>query len=385
LSEGASDEGAMPIDDQDLLRLERALHIAHDAIGRSDPNPRVGCLVADATGNVVGEGSTQKAGQAHAEVMALQMALRAGASVAGGTVWVSLEPCSHHGRTPPCCDALISAGLRRVVVGAVDPNPLVSGHGLARMRAAGIQVDLASGEVAQRSAELNVGFFSRMLRGRPWVRLKLAASLDGSTALRSGESQWITGEAARIDGHVWRRRASAVLTGVGTVVDDNPRLDVRHVPTDVQPLRVVIDSRLRAPPESRVFEPPGSALVYCTRAPRNSIDALRARGVEVVPRPGAEGQVDLTAALTDLAARGVNELHVECGQTLAASLLRDDLLDEMLVYLAPRLLGPGRGMFDLPALTQLSAAWTLQFRSADFIGPDLRIIARRDTKERLIG
>ncbi|HYW89491.1 MAG TPA: bifunctional diaminohydroxyphosphoribosylaminopyrimidine deaminase/5-amino-6-(5-phosphoribosylamino)uracil reductase RibD, partial [Chloroflexota bacterium] len=240
----------MSIDDRDLLHLERALELAEDAVGRSDPNPRVGCVVADVTGRVVGEGSTQQAGEAHAEVMALEAARQAGISLAGGTAWVSLEPCSHHGRTPPCCDALIAARLRRVVVCTADPNPLVSGSGIARLHAAGITVHLASGELVRRATELNIGFFSRMRRGRPWVRLKLAASLDGSTALESGESQWITSEEARIDGHVWRRRAGAVLTGSGTVVSDDPRLDVRLVPSVLQPLRVVIDSHLRAPPQS---------------------------------------------------------------------------------------------------------------------------------------
>lgn len=384
MSEGANDEGAMPIDDQDLLRLERALHLAHDAIGRSDPNPRVGCVIADASGRVVGEGSTQQAGQAHAEVMALQMAQRAGAALAGGTAWVNLEPCSHHGRTAPCCDALIAARLHRVVVGTVDPNPLVAGSGLARLRAAGIEVDLAAGDVAQRALELNIGFFSRMRRGRPWVRLKLAASLDGSTALRSGESQWITGEDARIDGHVWRRRAGAVLTGAGTVVGDDPRLDVRHVPSELQPLRVVVDSHLRVSPQARVFESPGSALVYCAQAAPGSMDALCARGVEVVCRPDADGRVDLMGALTDLAARGVNELHVECGRTLAGSLLRHDLLDDLLLYLAPRALGPGRGMFDVPPLTHMTAAWDFRFHSADFVGSDLRIVARRATRGSLL-
>src|SRR5262245_43720879 len=233
--------------------------------------------------------------------MALRAAQAAGASPRSGTAWVSLEPCSHHGRTPPCSDALIAAGLRRVVVAAIDPNPLVAGAGIQRLRDAGIVAEIAGGEVARQARELNIGFFSRMRRGTPWVRCKLAASLDGRTALDSGLSQWITGDAARADGHAWRRRAGAILTGAGTVVADDPRLDVRHVATELQPLRVVVDSRLRAPANARVFDPPGPVLVYCARAEPAAAAALRARQVEVVEAPSAGGTVDLPAVMKDLA------------------------------------------------------------------------------------
>jgi diaminohydroxyphosphoribosylaminopyrimidine deaminase/5-amino-6-(5-phosphoribosylamino)uracil reductase len=372
----------MPLDEHDLRHLRRALELAQSAIGRSDPNPRVGCVLADAQGRVVGEGATQRAGEAHAEVMALRAAQAAGASLDGGTAWVSLEPCSHHGRTPPCCDALVAARLARVVVSAIDPNPLVSGAGVQRLRAAGIRVDVADEAAADAAREINIGFFSRMRRQRPWLRLKVAASLDGRTALADGSSQWITGDAARGDGHAWRRRAGAVLTGSGTVLADDPRLDVRLVPTQVQPLRVVVDSQLRVPAISRVFDPPGSALVYCARAPRPQADALRQRGVEVIECTAPNGQVDLPGVLSDLARRGVNELHVEGGERLNGALISADLVDEYLIYLAPKLLGPGRSMATLPALGRLGEAPSLRFVDIAACGEDLRIVARPPQRER---
>lgn len=366
----------MPIDDNDLRQLRRALDLAESAIGRCDPNPRVGCVVHDARGRPAGEGATQAAGSAHAEVDALRAARASGVDVTGGTAWVSLEPCSHHGKTPPCCDALIEARLARVVVASTDPNPLVAGAGLQRLRDAGLAVDVASGDIARSTRELNIGFFSRMLRQRPWVRMKLAASLDGRTALDDGQSQWITGEPARADGHAWRRRAGAVLTGAGTVLEDNPRLDVRLVACERQPLRVVIDSRLQAPARSSIYGAPGQALVYCTSAAGAPAAELRARGVEVVERPGAGDKVDLAAVLADLAARGVNELHIEAGERLNGSFLRERLVDELLVYLAPRLIGPGRGMFSGRPLARLQDAELLDFVGVERIGGDLRIVAR---------
>ena len=367
----------MPLDDQDLRQLRRALDLAHDAIGRSDPNPRVGCVLADAHGRVMSEGATQRAGQAHAEVMALQAARAAGASLEGGTAWVTLEPCSHHGRTPPCVDAMVAARLRRVVIGSIDPNPLVAGAGVRRLRAAGVAVDVADGDMAREARELNIGFFSRMRRGVPWLRCKIAASLDGRTALEDGRSRWITGAEARRDGHAWRRRAGAVLTGSGTVVADDPRLDVREVPTELQPLRVVLDSHLRVSARARLFDAPGSALVYCTQASPAAADALRARGAEVVEVSASDGRIDLGAVLRDLANRGINELHVEAGPTLNGALLARDMVDEVLVYLAPKLIGAGQGMVRLPPLQDLAQAHALRFESLLPIGEDLRIIARR--------
>jgi diaminohydroxyphosphoribosylaminopyrimidine deaminase / 5-amino-6-(5-phosphoribosylamino)uracil reductase len=374
----------MPLDEHDLRHLRRALELAHSAIGRSDPNPRVGCVLADAQGRVVGEGATQRAGEAHAEVMALRAAHATGASLVGGTAWVSLEPCSHHGRTPPCCDALVAAQLARVAVATIDPNPLVSGTGVQRLRAAGVEVQVADGALADAARELNIGFFSRMRRQRPWVRLKVAASLDGRTALADGRSQWITGDAARADAHAFRRRAGAVLTGSGTVLADNPRLDVRLVPTDVQPLRIVIDSRLRVPVASRVFDPPGSTLVYCASAPAQQAAALRERGVDVIECRAADGRVDLQGTLADLAQRGVNELHVEAGERLNAALIDADLVDEFLLYVAPRLIGPGRGIAASAPLQELSDAVGLRFVSVVPCGDDLRIVARPPQRERTL-
>lgn len=358
--------------DQSLMR--DALALAEQAVGLCEPNPRVGCVIAAADGRVLGRGHTQRAGEAHAEIMALRDAEAAGATVRGGTAYVSLEPCSHHGRTPPCCDALIAAGIARVVVAVGDPNPLVAGQGIARLRAAGIAVDL--GPCADEARELNIGFFSRMLRGRPWLRLKVAVSLDGRTALENGRSQWITGEAARTDGHAWRRRAGALLTGIGTVQDDNPRLEVRLVPTARQPLRVVVDSRLDLPPAARLLEPPGSVLVYAASAPAERMAELRARGAEVAVVPGPHGKVDLPALLNDLAARGINELHVEAGSKLNGSLVREGLVDEWLVYMAPRLLGSGRDLAAFGPLADLADAVALRFHAIDRIGDDLRLLAR---------
>jgi diaminohydroxyphosphoribosylaminopyrimidine deaminase / 5-amino-6-(5-phosphoribosylamino)uracil reductase len=359
----------------------RAIALAQAAIGLSEPNPRVGCVLLDPSGHVLGEGHTQRAGQAHAEVAALAAARAAGLDPRGATAVVTLEPCSHHGRTPPCCDALIAAGIARVVVACTDPNPKVSGSGLEKLRRAGIAVEVLGGEAARESRELNIGFFSRMLRGRPWVRMKVAASLDGRTALPDGSSQWITGEAARTDGHAWRRRAGAVLTGIGTVRDDDPRLDVRLVPTHVQPLRVVVDSRLEIDPRARILAPPGRAIVYATRidddARRAALTALH-DGVEVALLPAdADGKNDLAALLRDLAAREVNELHVEAGEKLNASLLAAGLVDELLLYIAPRLLGDGRAIAALGSIGSLDRSIDFRLHEVERVGDDLRLLLRR--------
>jgi diaminohydroxyphosphoribosylaminopyrimidine deaminase/5-amino-6-(5-phosphoribosylamino)uracil reductase len=352
------------------------LTLATRAAGLSEPNPRVGCILVRGD-VVVAEGFTQPAGQAHAEIMALRAARAAGHDVRGATAYVSLEPCSHHGRTPPCCDALIEAGVAKVVVAIEDPNPRVAGQGIARLRAAGIEVEVVGGEWGAASRELNIGFFSRMLRGRPWVRMKIAASLDGRTALESGASQWITGEAARADGHAWRKRAGAVLTGIGTVRDDDPRLDVRLVETTVQPLRVVVDSRLEIDTSARILQPPGRALVYTAVADTARLDALARHGVEVATLPAdAEGKTDLQALMADLARREVNELHVEAGEKLNGSLLRAGLVDELLVYVAPRLFGPGRGMAAFGPLASLADSLDFEFVDVERVGADLRLRLR---------
>ena len=347
------------------------------AVGLSDPNPRVGCLLVARTGAVIGAGHTQAAGHAHAEVMALHAARAAGHDVRGATAYVSLEPCSHHGRTPPCCEALIEAGIAKVVVAIADPNPRVAGQGLARLRAAGIEVDVIGGPWAAASRELNLGFFSRMIRGRPWLRMKIAASLDGRTALDNGASQWITGQAARADGHGWRKRAGAVLTGIGTVRDDDPRLDVRWVPTQQQPLRVVVDSRLDITAAARLLQPPGSALVYTASDDGARAAALTTSHVEVARLPAdTRGKTDLAAMLIDLARREINELHVEAGEKLNGSLLREGLVDELLVYVAPRLLGPGRGIAALGPLASLTESLDFEFVEVERVGADLRLRLR---------
>jgi diaminohydroxyphosphoribosylaminopyrimidine deaminase/5-amino-6-(5-phosphoribosylamino)uracil reductase len=357
----------------DELAMAQALRLAHEAIGLSEPNPRVGCVIAGDGWQV--QGFTQPAGQAHAEVMALRAAQEAGHDVRGATAYVTLEPCAHHGRTPPCCDALVAAGLARVVVAVGDPNPLVAGQGSARLRAAGIRVD--EGLMGPQARELNIGFFSRQVRKRPWVRMKIAASLDGRTALENGVSQWITGEAARADGHAWRKRAGAVLTGMGTLLEDDPRLDVRLVPTAKQPLRVVVDSRLETPLGARLLAPPGEVLIYGAVPNAEREAALRGAGADVAFCPeSARGKVDLPAMLADLAARGVNELHVEAGHKLNASLLKTGLVDELLVYLAPKLIGLGREMAAFGPLTTLADALAYEFREFEAVGRDLRILAR---------
>ncbi|WP_101103227.1 bifunctional diaminohydroxyphosphoribosylaminopyrimidine deaminase/5-amino-6-(5-phosphoribosylamino)uracil reductase RibD, partial [Macromonas bipunctata] len=320
------------LSDAALLELDQ---LAACAVGLSEPNPRVACRLLLADGRVF-DGHTQAAGSAHAEVMALRAAQAAGADVRGATACVTLEPCSHHGRTPPCCDALIAAGVARVVVALLDPNPLVGGQGVARLRAAGVQVDVlpATHPLALASRERNIGFLHRMTHGLPWVRLKMAASLDGTTALPNGVSQWITSPAARADGHAWRRRAGAVLTGIGTVLADDPGLDVRLVPSTLQPLRVVLDSQLRTPPTARLLAAPGQALIYTAAPAAHSQarrEALAVAGALVLdtpattPSPSAHAQVDLPTVLRDLARRGVNELHLEAGARLSGAWLQAGL------------------------------------------------------------
>lgn len=360
--------------------IELAVEFATQAQGLSSPNPAVGCVLVSTDGHILGQGHTQRAGGPHAEIMALRDAAARGNPVTGATAWVTLEPCAHHGRTGPCCDALIAAGIRKVVASIADPNPLVAGQGFARLRAAGVEVEVGSG--AAESRELNIGFFSRMIRKTPWVRIKVAASLDGKTALDNGISQWITSEAARADGHAWRARSCAVLTGIGTVLEDNPLLDVRLVATPRQPHLVVVDSRLETPLDARLFVPGRTIYIYAAEPNDAKKAALEARGATVVYQPGANGKVDLAAMLRDLAQREVNELHVEAGHKLNGSLIRGALVDEFVVYLAPKWIGQGAGMASFGPITALSQAVELDFRSTEQLGPDLRIVARvrgRDT------
>jgi diaminohydroxyphosphoribosylaminopyrimidine deaminase/5-amino-6-(5-phosphoribosylamino)uracil reductase len=363
--------------DLDRQRLHEALLLAHDAIGLSDPNPRVGCIVGRDDGSVIAQGSTQAAGQAHAEAFALAQARQAGHDVRGATVWVTLEPCAHHGRTPPCADALIAAGVARVVIGTGDPFHHVDGRGAQALREAGIAVEFADPAIADVCRELNIGFHSRCERGQPWVRMKIAASLDGRTALPDGTSQWITSAAARADGHAWRRRAGAVLSGIGTVLEDDPRLDVRLVPTRRQPLRVVVDSHLMTPLTARLLAPPGEVLIFGAADEPHRAQALRAAGAQVELMPGAGGKVDLGGMMAELARREVNELHVEAGHKLNASLIRADLVDELLVYLAPKLLGDGREMAAIGRLASLDDAQHWAFTDLARVGDDVRLTLRR--------
>ncbi len=362
----------------------QALHQASTSIHLSNPNPRVGCILISPTGEPIGQGHTQQAGGPHAEVMALRDAESRGNSTQGATAYVTLEPCSHYGRTGPCCDALIAAGISKVVASIADPNPLVSGQGFAKLRAAGVLVEVLdpSDPQAVASRELNIGFFSRMIRKTPWVRMKIAASLDGKTALPNGQSQWITSEAARADGHAWRARACAVLTGIGTVLQDQPRLDVRLVDTPRQPHVVIVDSHLETPLDAPILIAGRASYIYAAARNDAKKAALAARGATVVYLPGMHadgtptGKVDLAAMLLDLGTREINELHIEAGHRLNGSLIREGLVDELLVYLAPTMLGQGSDMALWGPLTELSQGLKLDFQSTQLLGPDLRVVAR---------
>lgn len=354
--------------------MRRALELAANGLFTTDPNPRVGCVIVRDQ-HVVGEGWHEKAGQPHAEIHAMK---QAGKSADGATAYVTLEPCAHYGRTPPCCDALIQAGISRVVVAAQDPNPLVNGKGVAALTAAGIKVEL--GLLQEEASELNIGFLSRMRRQRPWVRMKVAASLDGKTALPNRQSQWITDEAARRDGHKWRARASALLTGIGTLKDDDPQMNVRWVETSRQPIRVLVDSRLEANPQAKMLLKPGAWIVTALEETAQSNDAwkkLSDAGHRIVSLPNQVGKVDLQAMLRWLASEGVNELHIEAGYKLNGSLLREHCVDELLCYVAPRLMGPGLEMFDLPELSTMPENLQWCFVDHEAIGRDLRLSLRK--------
>jgi diaminohydroxyphosphoribosylaminopyrimidine deaminase/5-amino-6-(5-phosphoribosylamino)uracil reductase len=366
-----------PFSSEDHGYMARALQLAERAMNITTPNPRVGCVLVR-EGRIIGEGHTQPAGSHHAEVEALRATHQ---EAAGSTVYVTLEPCSHHGRTPPCVDALIAARVQRVVAAMQDPNPQVAGQGFARLQAAGIETHC--GLLGDEAREINIGFVARMTRGRPWVRLKMAASLDGRTALSNGISQWITGPAARADGHRWRARACAILTGIGTVLEDDPRLSARPegiAETAIrQPLKVIVDSRLETPLTAKLLEG-GATLIATARDVPGKVAALHARGAEVLVLPDARGKVDLVALMHELARRGINELHAEAGHKLSGSLLEAGLVDELLLYYAPTVLGhAARGMFQLPELVELGErAGRRAFAFTDLrrLGEDLRIMAR---------
>lgn len=355
----------------DRRHMARALELAQRGLWTTDPNPRVGCVIADGE-RVIAEGWHERAGLPHAEAMALAAAA---GPVRGATAYVTLEPCCHHGRTPPCADALVAAGIARVVYATRDPNPRVDGGGIARLRAAGVAVQ--GGVLEPEARELNAGFIARMERGRPWVTVKMAASLDGCTALADGESRWITGDAARQEVQQLRARASALLTGSGTVLRDDPRLDVRLPGVTRQPLRVVLDSRLRMPPRARIVAPPGRVLVLCAAEDPERAAALRGCGAEIETVAPAPGGIDLVAALAVLAAREVNEVVAECGARLAGALLAARLVDELVLYQAPVLLGQGaRPLAELPQLRAMSERLEFTVRDQRLVGPDLCIRLR---------
>ena len=365
---------APAFDTRDRALMERALVLAAQGLYTTSPNPRVGCVLARGDA-VVGEGFHERPGEAHAEVNALHAA---GTAARGATAYVTLEPCNHFGRTPPCVDALLQAGVARVVAAMRDPNPVAAG-GAERLRASGVKVEF--GLLEDEARALNPGFVSRVTRGRPWMRMKIAATLDGRTALANGRSRWITGVEARRDGHHWRARACAVMTGIGTVKEDDPQLTVREVQTPRQPLRIVVDSRLELSPAARILDGApasgGGVLVAAAREDADRMAALRRRGAEFVVLPDARGKVDLAALAQELGRRGLSEVHIEAGTALNGSLLQAGVVDELLLYLSPKIAGDAaRAMFRLPVLESLSDAIELDITDVDRIGPDLRILAR---------
>jgi diaminohydroxyphosphoribosylaminopyrimidine deaminase / 5-amino-6-(5-phosphoribosylamino)uracil reductase len=365
--------------------MHRALELAEQALLITSPNPRVGCVIVNTQGELLGEGHTQMAGQAHAEVIALRDVQAKGHTTKGAQAYVTLEPCSHQGRTGPCSQALIEAGIAKVHIALADPNPLVAGRGIQALKLAGVEVEIEKPDspLAEQSRALNLGFLQRMKHGQPWVRLKVAASLDGRTALPNGQSQWITSEAARSDGHYWRARACAVLTGVGTVLADDPSLNVRALHTPRQPQRVVLDSRLRSPASAKIFQSVNPSALSSAQTWLYASHAPATHGSVVVPnadlryRPNGSGQVDLAAVLQDLATRGINELHVEAGAELNAAFLQAGLVDEILMYIAPQFLGQGRAIAQLAELDNINDAPLWQYHDVRQVGRDLRTLLRR--------
>ena len=370
----------MSITQNDQFFMSHALRLAKKGLWSTDPNPRVGCvLVKD--GEIIGEGWHQQAGQAHAEVIALK---QAGKNAQGSTCYVTLEPCSHHGKTPPCAAALVKAKVSRVVMATYDPNPQVRGEGAARLRTAGIQVDV--GVLSTEAESLNPGFFKRMNHNRPFVRCKMAMSLDGRTAMKSGESQWITGAEARQDVQSLRARSSAIMTGVGTILFDDPSMTVRpdellgnaFIPNPVrQPLRIIIDKHLSLPLDAKILSLEGDCLVFTASDNKKLQAQLNQKGIEVVYLPNSTGGIDLSAMCRYLAEQEINEIHLECGATLAGSMLKAGLIDELVVYMAPMLMGnQARGLFNLPELDKMSNSYSLEIQDIRAIGKDWRITAK---------
>ncbi len=362
-------------DRQDYHYMALALTLAARGLYTTEPNPRVGCVLVK-HGQIVGQGWHKRAGEAHAEVHALNMAAE---QAQGATAYVTLEPCFHHGRTPPCVEALIAAKVARVVVAMEDPNPQVAGQSLARLQAVGIRVEYGV-QTAQAQA-LNPGFIARMTQGRPYLRAKLAMSLDGRTAMASGESQWITGEAARQDVQYLRARSGAIMTGIGTLLADDPSLNVRLLDAGGrQPLRVILDTHLRTPPTARTLSLAGEVLIFTGTMDQSAAERLREQGVEVYVLSTDGDHLDLNAVLMELARREVNEVHLECGAKLVGAALQAGLLDELVIYMAPLLMGDAaQGLFHLPGLTRMAAAVPLEINDIRAVGQDWRIIARPRT------
>ncbi|MEK7772133.1 MAG: bifunctional diaminohydroxyphosphoribosylaminopyrimidine deaminase/5-amino-6-(5-phosphoribosylamino)uracil reductase RibD [Pseudomonadota bacterium] len=355
----------------DYAFMSTALRLAEKGLYSTAPNPRVGCVITR-NEQIVGSGWHERAGQPHAEINALNLA---GEAARGATAYVTLEPCSHYGRTPPCADALIDAGIAKVIIAMEDPNPMVSGRGCALLERAGITVQ--TGLLQTEAHALNVGFVTRMIHNRPWVRLKTAASLDGKTALNNGTSQWITGEAARQDGHRWRARSCAILTGIGTVKSDNPQLTVRHVATHRQPKKIVVDSHLAIPLDARLLQGEEVFIFTANTENQEKKAALSRMGAQVIVLPTAEGMVDLGKMMAVLADSGMNELLVEAGCGLNGALVKAGLVDEMIIFLAPHLLGDdAQGMIKLPELVNLEQKKALEIMDLRMIGQDIRVIAK---------
>ena len=356
---------------RDAQFMARALQLARRGLFTTDPNPRVGCVIVK-DGLVVGTGWHERAGEPHAEIHALKTA---GERARGATAYVTLEPCCHQGRTPPCTRALIEAGVARVVAAMADPNPQVAGKGMEALRQA--RIDVETGLMQTQAEALNPGFISRMRRGRPYVLAKLAVSLDGRTALAQGESRWITGTAARADVQALRARSSAIVTGIGSVLADDPSLNVREFDIGRQPLRVVVDSTLRMPATAKMLNLPGSTLVVTARQHAQAADRLLAAGAEVLYLPAADGRVDLPGLMGHLAAREVNELMVEAGARLCGALLAAELIDEIVIYYAPHILGStAHGMFAMPGLENMQQRQALKIQDVRAIGDDWRVTAR---------
>lgn len=354
----------------DHAYMSQALQLAEKGLYSTSPNPRVGCVIVR-DGKIAGSGWHVQTGQPHAEINALNIA---GGAAQGATVYLTLEPCSHYGRTHPCAEALIRAKVAKVIIAMQDPNPLVAGRGASLLKQSGINVLV--GLMGEWAKDLNVGFVSRMINNRPWVRMKIAASLDGKTALNNGVSQWITGEAARHDGHRFRARSCAVLTGIGTVLEDDPQLSVRFIETSRQPLRIIIDSQLKIPTTAKVLRGEGE-LIFTTTDNKERISALKEAGARPIILPSEKGKIDLAGLMQILADFEINELLVEAGNRLSSAFIREGLVDELIIYLAPHLIGNrAMGMLQLPELTDLSEKYNLKIKDLRMVGEDIRIMSR---------